>query len=76
MLLFNEIINKKPKPTKPYYIADKSQIRKYGYTVRDVNRLTTYFTGPNCTGGWYKYKRDAQHTADVLNSAYNKMRQS
>lgn len=57
----------KNQPTRPHYIADKSQTRKYGYTVRDVNNLTTWFIGPNCTGGWYKKKRDAQQRADVLN---------
>lgn len=56
------------KPTKPHYMAWKSQTKKYGYTVRDMNNLTTWFTGPNCTGGWYKRKTDAQNRADVLNT--------
>ena len=53
---------------KPYYVAEKSRTRKYGYTVRDINGLTTWFTGPGCTGGWYKRKCDAQCRADILNS--------
>jgi len=61
------------KPTKPHYIAEKSRTKKYGYTVRDVNNLTTWFTGPDCTGGWYKRKCDAQHMADVLNTMINDM---
>lgn len=62
------------RPLNPYYIADKSRTRKYGYTVRDVNRLTSWFVGPNCTGGWYKRKSDAQHRADVLNASVEKAR--
>jgi hypothetical protein len=54
---------------KPHYVADKSRTRTYGYTVRDVHGLTTYFTGPDCTAGWYRRKYDAQHHADVLNKA-------
>lgn len=61
------------KPLKPYYVADRSHARKYGYTIRDVNGLTTWFTGPNCTGGWYKIKTNAQHCADVLNRSINEV---
>ena len=51
------------------YIAVKSRTRTYGYTVQDTRRTTTYFLGPDCTAGWYRLKRDAQHRADVMNEA-------
>ena len=54
---------------RPFYIAWKSQTKNYGYTVRDMNGSTTWFTGPKCTGGWYKRKKDAQERADILNAA-------
>lgn len=61
---------------KPYYIATKSRTRTYGYTVHDIHGLTTYFTGPGCTAGWYKKKYDAQHRADVLNTAIARRQQA
>ncbi len=51
------------------YIAVKSFSRSYGYCIQDVTGETRYFTGPNCTAMWYKYKRDAQAQADKLNAA-------
>lgn len=54
---------------RPQYIATKSRTRHYGYTVKDTTGETLYFIGPGCTGGWYKYKRDAQTRADELNRA-------
>jgi len=56
-------------PNLPRYIATRSRTRKYGYTVQDVNGLTKYFVGPNCTGGWYKYKRDAEQAAERMNNS-------
>lgn len=51
------------------YVATRSRIRTYGYTVQDITGRTTYFIGPGCTCGWYKYKRDAIARAEVFNAA-------
>lgn len=60
------------KKKKPKYVAEKSRTRNYGYTVRDINCETPYFKGQGCTGGWYRFKKDAQHRADVLNKAIDR----
>lgn len=51
------------------HVATRSRTRSYGYTVQDVTGKTRHFTGPACTAGWYKLRRDAQHRANVLNEA-------
>lgn len=57
----------------PYYRAVRSFHRRYGYTVQDVYNATFYFSGPHCTGGWYKYKRDAIKAAQDMNKSVERM---
>lgn len=54
------------------HIATKSRSRHYGYTVQDTTGQNSSFIGPGCTGGWYKYKRDAKKRANIYNECSQK----
>ena len=49
------------------WIVVKSTSRQYGYSIKDTSGKTTWAKNPGCSCGWYKYKKDAQHAADVQN---------
>lgn len=51
------------------FIAVKSKIRHYGYSMKDKSGTVSWIVGPDHQAGWYKRKRDAQHAADVHNKA-------
>ena len=52
------------------FIAVKSRIRHYGYSVQNTGKPLSWILGPNQQFGWYKYKRDAQQAADHHNISY------